>query len=125
VGASPLFSPRDAAQETATEALLHVLRRDRQQCGLQSSRWQLAELVDCCKWLNLQTESGMKQRLERGGISYKRGREHGHSPDPCSQAKLDLIHGRRKSIQQRGDEEVVLSLDELTDFAAATPGQSL
>jgi transposase len=82
VGASPLFSPRYADQETATEALLHVVRRDPRQCGLQRSRWQLAELVDFCKWLNLETESGMKQLLERCGISYKRGREHVHSPDP-------------------------------------------
>jgi hypothetical protein len=51
----------------------------------------LADLIDHCQWLHLETESGMSQLLQRLGIHYKRGRDHVHRPDPFSQAKVEEI----------------------------------
>jgi hypothetical protein len=115
-GASPLFPPQHAEEETAKEALLHVVRRDPHQCGVQQSRWRLADLIDYCTWLTLETESGMSQLLKRVGIHDKRGREHVHRPDPFYQAKIDAISALKKEVEQKQSQEVFLYLDELTYY---------
>jgi hypothetical protein len=102
--------------ETAKDALLHVVRRDPRTCGVLQSRWRLADLVEYCKWLNLETESGMSQLLQRVGIHYKRGRDHVHSPDPFYQTKVDAIQALKERVQQMQGQEILLYLDELTYY---------
>ena len=115
-GASPLFPPVHADAEAATEALLHVVRRDPRKSGVAQSRWRLEDLIEHCKWLNLETESGMSQLLQRLGIHYKRGRDHVHSPDPYYQAKIDEISALKKRLEEHQGKEILLYLDELTYY---------
>ncbi len=93
-----------------------MVRRDPRQCGVQQSRWRLADLIDHCKWLNLETESGMSQLLQRLGIHYKRGRDHVHSPDPYYQARIDEISALKKRLEEHQGKEILLYLDELTYY---------
>jgi hypothetical protein len=102
--------------ETAKDALLHVVRRDPRTCGVPQSRWRLGDLVEYCKWLNLETESGMSQLLQRVGIHYKRGRDQVHSPDPFYQTKVDAIQELKERVQQIQGQEILLYLDELTYY---------
>ena len=81
---------------------------------MAQSRWRLEDLIEHCKWLNLETESGMSQLLQRLGIHYKRGRDHVHSPDPFYQAKIDEISALKERMQSQQSLEVLLYLDELT-----------
>jgi DDE superfamily endonuclease len=76
----------------------------------------LADLVEHCKWLNLETESGMSQLLKRVGIHYKRGRDHVHSPDPYYQAKIEEISALKKRLEEYQGKEILLYLDELTYY---------
>jgi DDE superfamily endonuclease len=93
-----------------------VVRRDPRQCGVTQSRWRLEDLIEQCKWLNLETESGMSQLLQRLGIHYKRGRDYVHSPDPFYQAKVDEIKALKERMQTKHGLEVLLYLDELTYY---------
>ncbi len=115
-GASPLFPPEHSEPEAAKEALLHVVGRDPRQCGVAQSRWRLADVLEYCDWLKLETPSGLSQLLRRLGIHYKRGRDHMHSPDPQYVAKLDYIETLKQRIQQAQDREALLYLDELTYY---------
>jgi transposase len=116
------FPRRYPDQETATEALLHVVRRDPEPCGVQRSRWRLADLVQHCTWLNLETETGMWQLLHRCHISYQHAQEHIHSPDPQYQAKLEVIQTRLAAgPTQRGDGSPALS--RRTDLLATAHAQ--
>lgn len=87
---------------------------------MQRSRWRLADLVQHCKWLNLETESGMWQLLHRCHISYQHAQEHIHSPDPQYQAKLEVIQTLWKQVQHSEGMEVLLYLDELTYYRQPT-----
>ncbi len=104
---------------------MHVVRRDPRQCGIAQSRWRLEDLLEHCKWLNLETESGMSQLLQRLGIHYKRGRDHVHSPDPFYQAKLEELEALKERMQRQQGLEVLLYLDELTRLAATECGVRL
>jgi DDE superfamily endonuclease len=103
-------------QDRAKEALLHVVRRDPRQYGVQQSRWRLTDLLEQSRWLTLKTESGMSQLLQRLGIHYKRGRDYVHSPDPFYQAKVDEIKALKERMQTKQGQEVLLYLDELTYY---------
>lgn len=116
MGASPLFPPEHTEPEAAKEALLHVVRRDPRQCGVAQSRWRLEDLIEHCKWLNLETPSGLSQLLRRLGIHYKRGQDHVHSPDPQYEAKLAHIEALKQRVKQAQDREALLYLDELTYY---------
>src|SRR3954467_3862048 len=81
-GASPLFPPEHAASSDAKQALERVVRRDPRQCGVDRTRWRLADLLAQCDGWDVTTRAGMAGLLQRLGISYQRGRDYVHSPDP-------------------------------------------
>ncbi len=64
------------------------MRRDPWAFGIDATRWTLARILAVCDWLHLATLPGLLRLLDRLGISYKRGREHIHSPDPDYPDKL-------------------------------------
>jgi hypothetical protein len=82
--------------------------------------FRLADLVQYCKWLNLETESGMWQLVRGCHISYQHAQEHIHSPDPQYQAKLEVIQTLWERVQQSEGMEVLLYLDELTYYRQPT-----
>src|SRR4051812_15068837 len=90
-GASPLFPPVTDAPATAKEALLRLVRRDPRTCGLNRSRWRLADLLAACAAWTVRTAGGMWGILDRLGITYQRGRDYIHSPDPDYLAKIAAI----------------------------------
>jgi len=55
--------------------------------------------MQSCEWLNVTTEGGMSQVLKRLRISYKRGRDYVHSPDPDYERKRELIEQVRRGCQ--------------------------
>lgn len=89
-----------------------MVRRDPQQYGGECSRWRSADVRQVCDWLRLGTAGGLSQLFRRLDISYKRGREHVHSPDPDYVGKLYEIHGHLEEILRGQDEAVLLFQDE-------------
>jgi hypothetical protein len=119
-GASPLFPPAHATAEGARAALLHLVRRDPHSCGLDRSRWRLADVLAHCAWLGLRTPQGLGQLLARLGIGYKRGRDYLHSPDPDYDAKLAAISTAHQTARDEPAHQVLLYLDEMTLYRHPT-----
>lgn len=115
-GASPLFPPRYAQPEQAKVALLHVIRRDPHQFGIDRVRWRLTDLLTVCDWLHVTTAGGLWHLLDRLGISYQRGRDHIHSPDPHYEAKLAYVDAVVAKARASGGRVVALLQDELTYY---------
>src|SRR6266508_3884980 len=90
-GASPLFPPVCNADAPAKEALLRWVRRDPRTCGVSRARWRLADLLAQCPDWQVRTAAGMWGILDRLGISYQRGRDYIHSPDPDYLGKIAAI----------------------------------
>jgi hypothetical protein len=82
--------------------------------GYGRSRWTLAMLLAECDWLQLTSEGGVSQLLDRLGIRYKRGREYVHSPDRRYQDKLSLIQLARLRAWYAPERYVFLYQDEFT-----------
>ncbi len=96
------------------------MRRDPRQFDIPAARWTLARILQVCDWLRLRSLPGLSRLLDRLAISYKRGREHIHSPDPDYLDKLAhaalLIEAGRL-----GEGRIVtLLLDELTFYRQPT-----
>lgn len=62
----------------------------------------------------------MGQLLRRLGISYRRGRDYVHSPDPDYPAKLAAIAAARTATQAAPARPVLLYLDEVTVYRQPT-----
>jgi hypothetical protein len=115
-GASPLFPPRYPDARTAQQALLHVIRREPHQFGIDRTRWRLTDLLTVCDGLRVTTPGGLSHLLARLGISYQRGRDHIHSPDPDYEAKrrfFETIVAQARASDRR---VVALLEDELTYY---------
>lgn len=123
-GASPLFPPRHARPEEAKEALLHVIRRDPHQFGIRRARWRLADLLAQCEWLHLTTEGGLSRLLARLEISYQRGRDHIHSPDPHYEGKLAWVEAVVERARASAGRVVTLYQDELTYYRQPSVAQA-
>lgn len=93
-----------------------VIRRTPSSFGYQRSRWTLAMLQEVCKWLRVTTAGGLSQLLKRLGISYKRGRDYIHSPDPNYEAKVAYVQARLAEAMSDPDKIVFLYLDEFTYY---------
>jgi hypothetical protein len=78
---------------------LDVVRRSPPLFGYPNARWRLEQLLGTCDWLRLTTTAGLCQLLQRLGISYKRGRDYVHSPDPYYRRKVDLLLQARLRAQ--------------------------
>lgn len=118
--ASQLFPPQYEEAEEAKTAILLVIRRDPQLFGYDCSRWKLSMISETCSWLRVESASGLSQLLKRLGISYKRGREYIHSPDPNYDEKLSLIELMRLRTYYAPESYVFLYLDELTYYRQPT-----
>lgn len=115
-----LFPPEYEGEEEAKTAILLILRRDPQQFGYEVSRWKLAMLAESCPWLTLSSTSALSQLLKRLRISYKRGRDYFHSPDPDYDEKLNLITRMRQQTFTNPERYIFLYLDELTYYRQPT-----
>ena len=109
-------------REAAKEALLHVVRRDPHQVGIDRSRWRLQDLLEHCAWLRCQTQAGMWQVLDHLDIHYKRGRTYVHSPDPAYEEKLARIEALKRFVQAHPDEYVLLYQDECSIYRQPSVG---
>lgn len=118
--ASQLFPPQYEEAEEAKTAILLIIRRDPQQFGYSCSRWKLSMISEICSWLRIESASGLSQLLKRLGISYKRGREYIHSPDPNYDEKLSLIELMRLRTYYAPEKYAFLYLDELTYYRQPT-----
>jgi hypothetical protein len=94
-------------------ALLHVVRREPQQFGYDSSRWQLGSILQSNPWLRLKSLGGLSQLLKRLDITYKRGRSYLHSPDNHYQAKLNYMQACRQQALPDPARCVLVYLDEV------------
>src|SRR5712691_4243224 len=120
--ASLLFPPLYQDKEAAKEALLHVVRRDPHQVGIDRSRWRLQDLLAYCPWLECHTEAGLWQVLDRLDIQYKRGRTYVHSPDPAYEEKLARIEALKRFVQAHPDEYVLLYQHECSVYRQPSVG---
>lgn len=118
-GGSPLFPPECDNEEQARQKLRSVIAVRPVQRGYEHSRWTLSLLCQECDWLELETESGMWQLLDRLGFSWTKGRHFTESPDPLfdeKKAYLDQIQNRARMC----DDLVLLYLDELIYYRHPT-----
>lgn len=99
-----------------------MVRRAPAQFGHEQSRWTLARLRASCAWLRLRTDGGLSQLLRRLHISYQRGRDYVHSPDPHYAAKLAHIEQCRQRARADPEHYVLLYLDECTYYRQPTVG---
>ena len=90
-GRKPAYWSKCQSKEEAKEAILHTVRREPSQFGKPTSRWSLSYIRDVCKWVQVNTLSGLSKLLKRLTISYKRGRSFIYSPDANYQQKMDFI----------------------------------
>jgi hypothetical protein len=97
-----------------------VLRRDPHQYGYDRARWSLMMLRETCDWLRLAGDASLAPLLSRLGISYKRGRDYVHSPDPDYRAKLDRVAQIVAEARASAGRLVALYLDELTYYRQPT-----
>ena len=77
-----------------------------------------------CPWLKLTTHGSLSQLLKRLGISYKRGRDYVHSPDPDYLNKLNLIEQMKQRAIDQPQRYVFLYLDQLTYYRQPTLAQA-
>lgn len=97
-----------------------MLRREPRQFGFSESRWRLKRLLEICGWLHLTTLAGLSQLLQRLKISYKRGRQYLHSPDPYYEEKLSLIELAKLRAQYASQSYAFFYLDELSFYRQPT-----
>lgn len=102
---------------------MHLVRRDPQVYGLDRSRWRLADLLAQCPEWRLHSPQGMGRLLHRLGITYKRGRDYIHSPDPDYGAKLAWVAAAHQAAMADPAHQVVLYLDEMTLYRQPTLAQ--
>jgi transposase len=122
-GASPLFSPRHQDEQSAREAVLHLVRRDPHKLGIERSRWRLSDLVEQLDW-QVHTPAGVQRLLRRLDIHYKRGRSYIHSPDPCYEEKCARIERLKQRVQDSQGREVLVYLDECSVCRQPSVGYS-
>ena len=70
-GRKPAYLPKYQQKEEAQKAILHVVWREPSTFGKSRSRWSLSLIIDVCKWLQVNTLSGLSKLLKRLGISTK------------------------------------------------------
>ena len=119
-GGSPLFPPHCQEAAAAQEAILHVVRRDPHQFGLDRARWRLTDLIWACDWLNPISVGGLSKLLDRLGISYQRGQPHVHSPDPFYPEKRAFVQELLAEARASAGRIVALFQDELTYYRQPT-----
>ncbi len=74
----------------------------------------------CAPWMPVTHPSAIAHILGRLGISYKRGRDYVHSPDPHYQEKRDYIRDLTAEAMASAGKYVILFEDELTYYRQPT-----
>jgi len=97
-----------------------VVRRDPRQFGIDGTRWTLEAIHTTCDWLRTTTPSGLCRLLDRLSISYKRGREHVHSPDPDYVDKLQFVDDLVRQARASAGCIIMLFEDEFTFYRQPT-----
>jgi len=92
--------------------------------GLACSRWCLEAVRQTVSGLNDYTLVGVWKLLRRGGLRYKRGRVHVHSPDPDYDTKLAYIAAARAQVEQQPERMALVYLDELTYYRRPSLAQA-
>lgn len=113
-GASSNFSPQTLAGLRAE--LTERLQRSPGLSGLARSRWWLGGIRLALVALHNYTLAGIWSILDRLKLSYKRGREYLHSPDPEYDDKLSRIAAARARVVANPQRWVLLYQDELTYY---------
>jgi len=96
------------------------VRRDPHQFGLDRARWRLADLVWACDCLLPLSLGGLSKLLSRLGISYQRGRDYVHSPDPLYPEKRACVQAVLAEARASAGRVVALFQDELTYYRQPT-----
>jgi len=92
----------------------HVVHRSPYLFAIDRSTWTLATVRAAIPWMRSLSLASVSRLLRSFRLSYKRGRQHVHSPDPLYNEKLAAIgRARDLAIQAHGD-VVFLYLDEHT-----------
>ncbi len=92
--------------------------------GIEGTRWTLERIGRVCDWLGEITAGGLSQLLDRLEVSYKRGRQHLHSPDPDYDAKLEYLVGLVDKVRAAPGRFALVYLDELTVYRQPTLAQA-
>lgn len=111
-------------KKQAQRALLLILRRDPWTLGYEQTRWTLQSVRAACPWLRLSTDSGLSRVLDQLAISYKRGRNYVHSPDPDYEQKRAYIADCLDQVRRQPDRFVLLYLDECTYYRQPSLAQA-
>ena len=119
-GRKPAYSDKYQSDQEAKEAILHTVRRCPTTFGKSRSCWSLNLIAQVCKWLGINTPSGLSRALKRLQISYKRGRSYVHSPDPNYQQKMDLIMQCLLKAWYAPEKYALLYQDEFTIYRQPT-----
>jgi len=119
-GRKPAYCSKFQSKEKAKEEILHTVRREPSQYGKSTSRWSLSYIRDVCKWLEINTLSGLSKLLKRLGISYKRGRSYIYSPDQNYQQKMDFIAQCLLKVWYAPEKYILLYQDEFTIYRQPT-----
>lgn len=85
-------------------------------CGFGQSRWSLRLLRSQLAPVREASLVTVSRFLRRTGISYKRGREYLHSPDPLYLRKLALIDWVAEQVRSQQKPWVLLYSDEVTYY---------
>jgi hypothetical protein len=113
-GASPLFPPVGLEKPEAIEYVADVVHRAPRLLGVDRSSWTLQTIRSVIHWMSHLTLSAISQMLRRFSLSYKRGRQHVHSPDLLYDEKTEQIERARDLALQLPDRVVFLYEDEHT-----------
>lgn len=111
--ASRRFPPLHPSAESARDALLHLVRRDPRQLGVERTRWTLDSIRQVAG-LPLHSKAGMCRLLMRLGVVWKRARTSVLSPDPNFEAKLADVAGVRSQAEAASGQIIATYLDEVT-----------
>jgi transposase len=103
---------------------LHVIRRDPHPFGIGRARWRLCDLLAQCNGLQLTTPSGLSRLLKRLEISYQRGRDHIHSPDPHYEPKLAWVTAVVEQARASAGRVVALYQDKITYYRQPAVAQA-
>jgi transposase len=93
-----------------------VVHRSPRLGGLPRSRWTLKLLLGAVLWLSSLSLSGAHRLLRRLDLTYRRGQQRLHSPDPDYLAKVQAIKKIRAEARCSGGKVVLLYLDEHTFY---------
>jgi transposase len=103
--------------------LVDRLRRAPRHGGPPRARWTLALLAAGVTWLAGLSAAGVHRLLRRLGLTYRRGQEHLHSPDPAYARKLAAVRRAAAAAWAAGGRAVLVYLDEFTYYRRPDPGR--